>query len=92
MYSLLLLLIGFGVGGVFRLDRAIRQITTTIAILDSKNKKEEPKAFVTRTDPAFTRSNMAGQADDSAIVIPKSPQLVEFEEQEALRRMNPGVH
>lgn len=50
---------------------------------------EKPKdiAFVTRTDPAFANENMVGQGD-SVIVTPKSPQLVEWEEQEELRKLN----
>lgn len=54
---------------------------------DKTELSEEPEPFVTRTSPEFTNPNMAGQ-DDSAIVIPKSPQLIEFEESEALRKMN----
>lgn len=52
--------------------------------------KEKPptvKPFVTPTNRAFTNENKVGQGD-SAIVTPKTPQLIDFEEQEELRKMN----
>ncbi len=54
--------------------------------------KEEEKAttesMVTRTDPSFVREDTIGQADNSSIVMPKTPQRIEFEESEELRKMN----
>lgn len=51
--------------------------------------KESPKldAFITSSNPDLINTNMAGQGE-SVIVMPKSPQLVEFEEQETIRKMN----
>lgn len=56
------------------------------AIKNERNTKE-PEAFVTRTDRAFTNEN-AGDQENSSIVVPKTPQLVAWEEQEELRKMN----
>lgn len=54
--------------------------------LMSKQSKPNTPA-VTRTNRAFVNENRP-LSQDSAIVIPKTPQLLEFEEQEELRKMN----
>lgn len=56
--------------------------------LGTKQSTEKPiEAFVTPTNPAFIREDLTGQGD-SIIVTPKSPQLIEWEENEKLRKMN----
>lgn len=56
-----------------------------------KEKKAETiDPMVTRSDPGFVKEITIGQADDSAIVMPKTPQRIEFEESEELRKMNLG--
>lgn len=57
--------------------------------LESRDKDEPQEPFVTYSDRAFTNENMVNQPG-SAIITPKTPQLVEFEEQQALEHMNMG--
>lgn len=47
----------------------------------------EETPYVTHTHPKFTNPNKVSQ-DDSVIVTPKSPQLVQWEEEEELRKLN----
>lgn len=49
-----------------------------------------PEPFITSTHPSLVSEDAAGQADDSVIVNPKTPQRVEWEEQEELRKMQFG--
>jgi hypothetical protein len=42
---------------------------------------------ITRTHPDLTNTNAIGQGD-SVIVEPKSPQLVQWEEEEQVRKLN----
>lgn len=73
---------------------AVQGISTLIilkAIKKVANPKQETEtyidAFVTPTNPAFVREEIAGHGD-SVIVTPKSPQLIEWEENEQLRKLN----
>lgn len=54
-------------------------------------RKPEPKQsvtpMVTPTNPLFVNQNAVGQGD-SVIVEPKSPALVQWEEEEELRKLN----
>lgn len=47
--------------------------------------EEEVKPTVTPTDPRFANENMINQ-DNSGVIEPKSPQLIEFEEEQALMK------
>lgn len=65
--------------------RAIEEIK--LAIENKPQLIPPPEAFVTKTNPAFGNENAIGQGE-SIIVTPKSPQLIEWEEQEELRKLN----
>lgn len=52
-----------------------------------KESKEAVKPTVTYTAPALTNEN-AATLENSAIVEPKSPQLVAWEEEQAVRKLN----
>lgn len=63
----------------------------TLKVLGKLQPEEEPvmkiTPMVTPTNPAFTNENTVGQGD-SVIVESKSPQRIEWEEQEQLRKIN----
>lgn len=52
----------------------------------AQEKKPEIKPTVTRTSPGFINDNHALK-EESAIVEPKTPQQIAWEEQEELRKM-----
>jgi hypothetical protein len=83
------LIIGFilGFSTIHVLSAQLKEIRALIIAIHDERKAAEPEPFVTRTNPAFTNENMPGQ-EGSSIVTPKSPQLVDWEEQEELRKMN----
>lgn len=56
---------------------------------ESHNDKPTITPQITYTHPDLTNPNMAGQGD-SVIVEPKSPQLIQWEEEEELRKLNLG--
>lgn len=65
----------------------LNQMTYFLNDLVGRPPKKQEEAYITPTNPAFTNENKVGQGD-SVIITPKSPQLLEFEEQEELRKMN----
>lgn len=65
-----------------------REISQKIDALLEDRQKNEPEPFVTPTNPSFANEGMAGNEEESIIVTPKSPQLLEWEESEKLRKMN----
>ena len=81
--SIPILLIALLILGYFTW-KAIREIT-----LPEKAIEELTKPFVTPTNPAFVNENQSTH-EDSFIITPKSPQLVDWEENEQLRKMNIG--
>lgn len=54
-----------------------------------KKKVAPPQAYVTPSDPSFVQESTVGQ-EGSSIVIPKTPQRIEWEEKEELRKLNLG--
>ena len=58
-------------------------------VLELRPKKNNTVAGVTRAAPEFTNPRAASD-DDSAIVEPKTPQRIAFEEEQELRKMNLG--
>lgn len=70
---------------IFLLE-AIKSISLVEQVVES----ELPiTPFITKSAPEFTNEPITGQ-NDSVIVVPKSPQRIEWEEQEELRKMNLG--
>lgn len=91
MNELLLgLICGFilGLGLCWRAGRDIQDILNFINEWRAEKKKPQaPQPFITPTHPSFTNENMVGQ-ENSNIVIPKTPQQVQWEEEEELRKLN----
>jgi hypothetical protein len=56
-------------------------------IKDSLLARKEASPAVVSGNPTLSRPE---RVNASAVISPKSPQLIEFEENEELRRMNPG--
>lgn len=84
MIGLLILAIGIGFGWYHR--ELSDKVT---AIYDKLTDKPEPPA-VTTSNPLFTNQNQPGNTE-SMIVEPKSAQLIDWEEQQQLERMNKTV-
>jgi len=83
--------VGFVSGCIFCFYAGLysRDVAKKIEELLSRPKDPEPTPFVTHTERGFVNENTPLR-DDSAIVLPKTPQRLEFEEQEELRKMNLG--
>ncbi len=54
------------------------------------HEQKPPEPTVTSGNPLFTNENQPGNTE-SLIVEPKSPQLIDWEEQQELERMNKTV-
>jgi hypothetical protein len=52
--------------------------------------KEPIESFVSSPRPDLMNEQAAGNADDSVIITPKTPQLVAWEEEQQLQKMNMG--
>jgi hypothetical protein len=68
-------------------------VLSVIRIIDAirdKPKSIAPKVepFVTSSNPALSNEFTAGNDDESVIVNPKSPQLVAWEEEQAVNKIN----
>lgn len=75
------------------LDIVVHSIFSLKILTAIENNRPTPAAqqtepFVTSTNPALTNEAAAGSEDDSIIVNPKSPQLIAWEEEEAVRKIN----
>lgn len=80
-----LLIIVFGVSNLFSQWYFLRPIR--YAWLQTQIPKPEPLTYVSPTHPDLVNPNTVNQ-EGSVIVEPKSPQLVAWEEQEELRKLN----
>lgn len=80
MYALFLIF-GFQIGYAFhKVRQEIRSLANSL--------RKEPSPSVVSTDSEVARIRQ--REESSFIAEPKSPQLIEFEETEELRKMNPG--
>jgi hypothetical protein len=50
-------------------------------------KEETVEPFVTNSDPRFAREDQIG-SPDSSVILPKSPQLIEWEETQEIEKLN----
>ena len=77
--------LGFVIGYWFAYQfRKIREALNSIK--DSLLERPKTRPTVTSGNPTLVRPDRS-----TAVISPKSPQRIDFEENEELRRMNPGL-
>ena len=84
------MLLGFSIG--FLSGYTYRDINDIAHKLYERQKSQpepEPEAYVTRGDRRFVKEHLINQPE-SAVVTPKTPQRIAWEEEEELRKMNLG--
>lgn len=81
--SIICILLAFLIGLLIGYHEA--QIQKGIVLLKDKITEERPSPTVVSTRPETT-----GRVESGAVILPKTPQEIDFQEAEAIRRMNPG--